>query len=48
MNYIKWTIALFCMIAISSQAAMPVVTNVVASQRADTKLVDIYYGSFSK
>jgi len=46
MNYIKWTIALFCMIAISSQAAMPVVTNVVASQRADTKLVDIYYDVF--
>jgi len=41
-----WTIVAGVALVTTAHATVPVVTNVVATQRADTKLVDIYYDAF--
>lgn len=41
-----WTIVASMALVTTAHATVPVVTNVVATQRADTKLVDIYYDAF--
>src|SRR4030095_16916340 len=40
------TLAFFLCLALTGRAAAPVVTNVVASQRSGTKLIDIRYDVF--
>ena len=46
MTLYRWFIASFVGVACAAHAAVPVVTNVVASQQASNKLVDIYYDVF--
>ncbi len=41
-----WIAMIVCLAGTAAHAALPVVTNVVATQRADTKLVDIHYDVF--
>jgi formylglycine-generating enzyme required for sulfatase activity len=43
MNRCNWTVLMGILISVAANAAQPVVSNVRASQRSGTKLVDIYY-----